>query len=120
VTARVSRVRNRDGSLYGYSFVCPGCVTALAEPVEPGDAEFYATHVVPVAPSPRAWGFNGDESRPTFTPSILVRQTMGDARPVVCHSFVREGRIQFLGDCTHALAGQTVDLPVAPPRSVES
>jgi hypothetical protein len=23
----------------------------------------------------------------------------------------RPGRIQFLGDCTHALAGQTVDLP---------
>lgn len=29
----------------------------------------------------------------------------------VCHSFVTEGRIQFLGDCTHALANQTVDLP---------
>jgi hypothetical protein len=25
--------------------------------------------------------------------------------------FVTDGRIQFLGDCTHALAGQTVDLP---------
>jgi hypothetical protein len=23
---------------------------------------------------------------------------------------VTDGRIQFLGDCTHALAGQTVDL----------
>jgi len=29
----------------------------------------------------------------------------------VCHSFVTDGRIQFLGDCTHNLAGQTVDLP---------
>ena len=28
-----------------------------------------------------------------------------------CHSFVTDGRIQFLSDCTHALAGQTVDLP---------
>ena len=28
-----------------------------------------------------------------------------------CHSFVREGRIEFLGDCTHAMVGQTVDLP---------
>ena len=25
--------------------------------------------------------------------------------------FVTDGKIQFLGDCTHALAGQTVDLP---------
>lgn len=29
----------------------------------------------------------------------------------VCHSFIRDGRIEFLSDCTHALAGQTVDLP---------
>jgi hypothetical protein len=25
--------------------------------------------------------------------------------------FVREDRIEFLSDCTHALAGETVDLP---------
>lgn len=30
--------------------------------------------------------------------------------PHVCHSFVRDGRIEFLSDCTHALAGQTVEL----------
>jgi hypothetical protein len=31
--------------------------------------------------------------------------------PNVCHSFVTDGRIQFLTDSNHALAGQTVDLP---------
>ena len=30
--------------------------------------------------------------------------------PKVCHTFVTDGRIQYLGDCTHALAGQTVDM----------
>ncbi len=83
-----------------------------------------------IGPGPR-WEWNGDAGRPTFRPSVLVRfqrwvpsaetpevdekirsgeivQTKVDA---VCHSFVTEGRIQFLGDCTHALAGQTVDLP---------
>lgn len=78
-------------------------------------------------PGPR-WGFNGDFDRPTFTPSVLVRghQTARDkngkwngewvrgpdGEPVssVCHSFVTGGRVQFLGDCTHDLAGQTVDL----------
>lgn len=25
--------------------------------------------------------------------------------------FIRDGQIQFLGDCTHALAGKTVPLP---------
>jgi hypothetical protein len=29
---------------------------------------------------------------------------------VRCHSFVREGKIEFLNDCTHEHAGQTLDL----------
>ncbi len=58
------------------------------------------------------WAFNGDQERPTFEPSLLVYENPNSVPPSPrCHSFVREGRIQFLGDCTHALAGQTVDLP---------
>ncbi|HWU21104.1 MAG TPA: DUF6527 family protein [Nocardioides sp.] len=77
------------------------------------------------------WDFNGNLEHPTFTPSVLVHAVqwpeasgpvVGDRRrdrhpgvqpgeQTVCHSFVTEGRIQFLGDCTHQLAGQTVDLP---------
>jgi hypothetical protein len=50
--------------------------------------------------------------RPTFSPSILVTWEWGERRgKKVCHSYVREGQIQFLGDCTHKLAGQTVPLP---------
>ena len=26
-----------------------------------------------------------------------------------CHSFVKDGKVQFLGDCDHALAGQTLE-----------
>ncbi len=61
-----------------------------------------------------AWGFNGDMDRPTLTPSINASREYRDPtnRPDRrCHSFVTAGRIQFLADCTHALAGQTVDLP---------
>ncbi|MDE2470536.1 MAG: ammonia monooxygenase [Bradyrhizobium sp.] len=85
-----------------------------------------------------AWGWNGDVQRPTFTPSVLLnskRMTEKgnadhaawvdagcpprngdpfDSVPYVCHFFVTNGRVQFLGDCTHALAGQTVDLPDLP------
>jgi hypothetical protein len=28
-----------------------------------------------------------------------------------CHSFVTDGKIQFLPDCYHSLKGQTVELP---------
>ena len=78
-----------------------------------------------------AWNFNGNLDRPTFAPSLLWRTghfvtgtPPSDCRLCkgaaaerrtsycgVCHSFVRDGRIEFLSDCTHALAGQTVDLP---------
>lgn len=49
------------------------------------------------------WAFNGDTDRPTFSPSLVV------AGPGPrCHSFVTDGHIQFLADCTHSLVGQTV------------
>lgn len=91
----------------GLMFWCPGCDGA---------------HMVTVGegPGPR-WDYNGNPERPSFTPSVLVTyngadagQDRGDGRPApaaVCHSFVTDGRIQFLGDCTHQLAGQTVDIP---------
>ena len=46
---------------------------------------------------------------------VAVRDAMFVVEPgqlTVCHSFVSDGQWQFLGDCTHALAGQTV--PVVP------
>lgn len=90
------------------AFRCPGCIEAHAITVDPCGTG------LPV------WSFNGNGDLPTFSPSVLV--TSGSAAdpsfmdeegdpPLVCHSFVTDGRIQFLGDCTHALAGQTVDLP---------
>lgn len=86
----------------GLMFWCPGC--NQSHMVRVGDG-----------PGPR-WGWNGDVERPTFTPSIRVSYNgthagVDGAPPAMCHSFVTDGRIQFLGDCTHALAGQTVDLP---------
>jgi hypothetical protein len=59
------------------------------------------------------WKWNGDVKQPTFTPSILVRANYTSANRMddVCHSFVTDGRIRFLGDCTHELAGQVVELP---------
>ncbi len=83
-------------------FWCPGC------------DEAHAVNVGGDHPGPK-WGWNESLEKPTFTPSILVRSEHGEARmPRVCHSFVTDGRIQFLGDCTHALANQTVELQEPP------
>lgn len=58
------------------------------------------------------WSWNGDVEKPTLKPSIRTSATFEVTNRVekVCHSFVNDGKIQFLGDCTHELAGQTLDL----------
>ena len=68
------------------------------------------------------WGFNGDMESPTFTPSFLERtgkyipghenfDDEGYDLSRICHSFITDGKIQYLSDCTHELSGQTIDLP---------
>lgn len=97
-------------------FWCPGCE---------------GMHVVT-----SGWTFDGNYDAPTFSPSVLVTSghyvqremppgadrecwcTYNAAHPdepskfrcTICHSFVRNGNIKFLGDSTHALAGKTVAL----------
>jgi hypothetical protein len=78
-------------------FDCPGCGYHHSVAVN-------GTH----NESSASWGWNGDLENPTFTPSVLVNASMPEHR---CHSFVREGKIEFLSDCFHSLAGQTVELP---------
>ena len=88
-------------------FECPAC----------GDLHSCKTPV---------WTFNGDLEKPTVSPSILVRGTVPitedehrrimsgekiEPKPRICHSFVTDGKIQFLEDCTHTLKGQTVEIP---------
>lgn len=88
-----------EKQLLGYSFECPGCEN---------------WHVIYTEPNPRGiqWRFNGDLERPTFEPSVISRWSYGEPpQERICHFFLREGRLEFLGDCTHRLAGQTVELP---------
>lgn len=108
-----SKLLTLEGGSVG--FWCPGCDRM---------------HAVRIHTPNDNWEFNGNGDRPTFSPSVLVTYQHG-VPPVtpenheeykrtpwpqttvtdICHSFVTDGHIQFLGDCTHALAGQTVALP---------
>ncbi|MDT8998335.1 DUF6527 family protein [Paucibacter sp. APW11] len=119
----------RDGTDGRLTWWCPGCDGPHT--IQTGEG-----------PGPR-WGWNKDAESPTFTPSVLVtwsepanlhdpeamQRDLADVQrrrdsgeqgvkvPLaakVCHSFVVEGRMQMLGDCTHALAGQTVPIPAWP------
>lgn len=85
-----------------YWFFCPGCE----------QAHRYAVQAPAGKPS---WTFDGNLQSPTFTPSLLMRSTYGPQNePQVCHLFLTGGQLQFLADCTHALAGKTVPLPELP------
>lgn len=51
--------------------------------------------------------FNLDLENPTVSPSLVHDFTPGKR----CHSFSKNGKIQFLNDCWHPLKGKTVELP---------
>ena len=88
-------------------------------------------HSIPVAGTSK-WTWNGNVASPTFHPSIKVtsghyapgfagecwctynKEHPDDPAPFqcgCCHSFVKDGKIQFLSDCTHSLVGKTVEIP---------
>jgi hypothetical protein len=56
------------------------------------------------------WEFNGNYDKPTFNPSILVTIGHYPQPNGICHSFITDGKIQYLSDCTHQYAGQTIEL----------
>lgn len=89
------------------------------------------------------WQFDGNVDAPTFSPSVLVtsghyvsthkpgsacwctfnekRIAEGKSTPFKCgrcHTFIKGGMVQFLDDCTHEFAGQTVPLPDLPVSDV--
>lgn len=88
---------------------CPGCNTAHRPQVVGEDGS---------KPDGPCWEWDGNEERPTFSPSYLTWWTAGplsqDPGEHRCHSFIRDGRWEFLSDCTHHLAGQTVDMVPLP------
>lgn len=97
-------------------FHCPGCKCSHGVSTDPNN---------PNSLTGAKWQWNGSLESPTFSPSILVRGTVPttddehrrimageviEPKLLVCHSYVRNGRIEYLSDCTHEFAGQTIDL----------
>ena len=99
-------------------FWCPGCNMLHAVTIQKAEGR-----------QEPVWKMSGSGDSLTFSPSIKVtyRHPKGysDENPApmdyegpyvddICHSFVKEGRIQFLNDCSHSLKNQTVNLPYLP------
>lgn len=92
--AKIRESRNSNGKKQ-YEFICPAC---------------NCEHTFD-----DRWLFNHDYNKPTISPSFLQEGFLGfkDEAPMYgrCHSFINNGMIQYLGDCSHELAGKTVKLP---------
>lgn len=86
-----------NGDIITWRFECPGCKCS------------HLIWTAPPHPGGPKWIFNGDIDKPTFSPSLLIGWNYGD-KQFRCHSFIKDGMIQFLSDCTHELAGKTVDM----------
>lgn len=83
-------LKNSVGTDRGWIFHCPGCK--------------YGHRFDDII-----WKFNGDLVKPTLSPSYLTGHDGFTKNR--CHSFIKDGKIQFLDDCFHELRGQTIDLP---------
>lgn len=99
--AKVHPFYDHDGKHINlWAFQCPGCGydhgLQIRQYVEGGNPQ---------------WTFNGDVDRPTFSPSLLIYKGSREEGITQCHSFIRDGKIEFLSDCLHSLAGQTVEIP---------
>jgi hypothetical protein len=93
--AKIKKLTNQDGTLAHYYFWCPGCKHGHG--------------------FDERWKFNGDYDKPTFTPSLLVNAHLSEEAKKNpynkrCHLFMTDGKIRFLGDCEHELAGKTVEM----------
>jgi hypothetical protein len=95
--------------------ICPACREIDIEKGYDAHGDVAGVHEVPFTGATTVWQFDGNVERPTLSPSLLLTYEGGEpSRRFVCHTFVNGGRIQYLADCTHRFAGQTVDLPEFP------
>lgn len=87
---------------------CPGC--NARHQISVGEANA----------SGAKWAWNSSADAPSFQPSVHILIGPWDddeghhPKRTVCHYFLTDGRLHFLTDSAHALAGQTVDLPWFP------
>ncbi len=83
--AKILLLNSKEGN-EEYSFQCPGCKK---------------DHIIDVG----IYDFNNKIESPTFRPSIRIAE-----KKDVCHMYVTEGKIQYLSDCTHELAGKEIEM----------
>ena len=95
----------------GWSHYCPACRSAHIFNVEQPTRPFPEYGIK----GGHRWTFNGNQGRPTFTPSMHIQSypKKGQAR-TSCHYHLRDGVLDYCGDSPHAFSGKRVPLPDFP------
>jgi hypothetical protein len=101
--SKLHKLYTQSDEFAAYSFYCPGC-----------ECHHQIWYKECQCNRSFAWEFNGNIDKPTFAPSLLIKYPVwiNDVKSErVCHSFIKDGMIQYLSDCTHKLANQTIEIP---------
>lgn len=91
VIKKVEYSNNNEVYMTHYAYFCIGC----------NKLHFFGVN----AEGHHSW--NNDYDKPTISPSLL-QNFRADS---ICHSFIRNGTIEYLGDCFHSLKNQIIPLP---------
>jgi Family of unknown function (DUF6527) len=108
LSSKLRSVRWPDG-VTGIAHWCPGCDSMHAFSISGKNS------------SGAQWSWDGNVDAPTCSPSMNIKCNTPDMKEYqpragtsICHYFLRAGQLQFTGDTTHRLKGQTVPLPDLP------
>ena len=109
----MAKISKLDEGLFEYWFWCEGCKCCHG----------FRTHSWPMPDGlttqekqwfKSKWTFNGNMDRPTIRASMLIHEIKRNDPKIKdthrCHIFITDGKIEYLNDCTHDLAGQTVEM----------
>ena len=80
--------RRKTDRGYIYMFYCPACMENHTFDVRENE-----------------WTFDGNWENPSFSPSLNLIPHGGR-----CHLFVKNGIIEYCGDCRHHFSGQNIPM----------
>jgi len=77
-----------------FTFYCPGCGCE------------HGVWTTRLNKNKAMWIFDDNMDNPSIEPSITIKK----GNQTLCHLYIKNGKIEYLADCRHKLAGKTVEM----------